>query len=101
MAAWWPAPRADLVRHRRGASLSHFRLSKSVWIGKARRRPGRTWKTGATHAYLGARQCAAQGVESGKPETAHSKVEPAFAELRRKQERVKASRSGRRELELA
>src|SRR5207344_2681699 len=58
---------------------------------------------GVTHAYLGARGVAAQVVESGRRETAHSKVEPATSGLRRKAERVKAGpvRSGCGELELA
>src|SRR5712691_27270 len=51
------------------------------WFGR--------WR-GAAHAYLGARGFAAQVVESGRRETAHSKVEPAAAGLRRKRERVKA-----------
>src|SRR6266511_4924922 len=75
-----------------GARLSPFRLSKDGQSGKARR-GGDLEVCGATeaaHAYLGARWFAAQVVESGRLKTAHSKVEPARAGLRRKGERVNA-----------
>src|SRR5712691_9153191 len=54
---------------------TRFRLSKDGRGRKARRWPRRLRRTGVTHAYLGARGFAAQVVESGRRETAHSKME--------------------------
>src|SRR5258708_566060 len=60
-------------------------------VRRARRGVPCPWRgRAATHTYLGARRCAAQGVESGERETAPSKTETAAAGLRREAERVKA-----------
>jgi hypothetical protein len=83
--------------------LSRFRLSKGGRGGKAWWRSGRLRGSGVTHAYLGARGFAAQVVESGRRETAHSKTEAAMcraqAETGARQGRSCCSGCG--ELELA
>jgi hypothetical protein len=61
----------------RRAGTSPFRLSKGGRGRKAWWRSGRLRGSGVTHAYLGARRIAAQVVESGRRETAHSKREAA------------------------
>ena len=57
---------------------------------------------GATHAYLGARRLAAQGVESGKRVTAHSKVEAATGRAQAEEgaRQCSSGRSGCVKLEL-
>ena len=61
-------------QRRRPGSVSRFRLSKGGGGRKSWRRSGCLRGRGVTHAYLGARGVAAQVVESGRRETAHSKV---------------------------